>query len=102
MNDNKTVLITGATGGLGQSIADEFYEKEFRLILTGTNDAKLDALQSKFIRDTKIIKCNLAKTSEINEANHCFLMEPYFSSINNEDPTLITIFFAADKASSPK
>jgi 3-oxoacyl-[acyl-carrier protein] reductase len=67
MNDNKTVLITGATGGLGQSIADEFYEKEFRLILTGTNDAKLDALQSKFIRDTKIIKCNLAKTSEIND-----------------------------------
>jgi 3-oxoacyl-[acyl-carrier protein] reductase len=45
MSDIKTVLITGATGGLGQSI---------------------DALRSKFPRNTKIIKCNLAKESEIN------------------------------------
>ena len=67
MNDIKTVLITGATGGLGQSIAYEFYEKKFNLILIGTNDAKLDALRSKFDRNTKVIKCNLAKVSEIND-----------------------------------
>ena len=67
MSNTKTVLITGATGGLGHSIANEFYEKEFHLILTGTNDAKLDALRSKFVRNTKIIKCNLAKASEIND-----------------------------------
>ena len=67
MSNTKTVLITGATGGLGQSIANEFYEKEFHLILTGTNEAKLDALRSKFVRNTKIIKCNLAKASEIND-----------------------------------
>ena len=67
MSDTKTVLVTGATGGLGQSIANEFYEKEFHLILTGTNDAKLDALRSKFVRNTKIIKCDLAKASEIND-----------------------------------
>ena len=67
MKNIKTVLITGATGGLGRSIADEFYEKEFHLILTGTNDAKLDALRSKFVTNTKVIKCNLAKASEIND-----------------------------------
>jgi 3-oxoacyl-[acyl-carrier protein] reductase len=67
MSNTKTVLITGATGGLGQSIANEFYEKEFHLILTGTNESKLDALRSKFVRNTKIIKCNLAKASEIND-----------------------------------
>ena len=67
MSNTKTVLITGATGGLGQSIANEFYEKEFHLILTGTNDVKLDALRTKFVRNTKIIKCNLAKVSEIND-----------------------------------
>ena len=67
MNNIKTVLITGATGGLGCSIADEFYEKEFHLILTGTNDAKLDVLRSKFERNTKVIKCNLAEVSEIND-----------------------------------
>ena len=67
MNGIKTVLITGATGGLGRSIADEFYEKEFHLILTGLNDAKLDVLRSKFNRNTKVIQCNLAKASEIND-----------------------------------
>ena len=29
MVKNKTVLITGATGGLGLSIAEEFYNKEY-------------------------------------------------------------------------
>ena len=65
MSEVKTVLITGATGGLGQSIANEFYEKEFHLILTGTNDEKLEALRSKFDRNTNVIKCNLAKISDI-------------------------------------
>ena len=65
MSEVKTVLLTGATGGLGQSIANEFYEKEFHLILTGTNDEKLEALRSKFDRNTNVIKCNLAKISDI-------------------------------------
>ncbi len=65
MNNIKTVLITGATGGLGQSIANEFYEKEFDLILTGTNDKKLNDLRLKFKKKTKVIKCNLATISEI-------------------------------------
>ena len=67
MNDIKTVLITGATGGLGQSIANEFYKKEFNLILTGTNQANLKTLSSKFDRNTKVIKCNLANSSEIED-----------------------------------
>jgi short-subunit dehydrogenase len=45
ISKNKTALITGATGGLGLSIAEEFYKKNYNLILTGTNDSKL-----KFIR----------------------------------------------------
>ena len=67
MIDTRTVLITGATGGLGQSIANEFHEKKFHLILTGTNDAKLEALRSKFDKNTNVIKCNLAKASEIED-----------------------------------
>ena len=65
MNDIKTVLITGATGALGQSIANEFYKTKFDLILTGTNDIVLESLRSKFDNNTKVIKCNLAKTHEI-------------------------------------
>ena len=65
MKNNKTVLITGATGGLGLSIAEIFYKKNFNMILTGTNESKLELLDSKFTINTKVIKCNLAKSEEI-------------------------------------
>ena len=65
MKNDKTVLITGATGGLGLSIAEIFYKKNFNMILTGTNESKLELLDSKFTINTKIIKCNLAKSEEI-------------------------------------
>ena len=65
ISKNKTVLITGATGGLGLSIAEEFYEKKYNLILTGTNDIKLKSLESKFTNNTKVIKCNLAEQEDI-------------------------------------
>ena len=62
---HKTALITGATGGLGLAIAEEFYKKKYNLVLTGTNDTKLKLLEDKFTINTKVIKCNLAETSEI-------------------------------------
>ncbi len=65
MSNNKTVLITGATGGLGLSIAEKFYKKKYNMILTGTNESKLKLLESKFIINTKVIKCNLAESEEI-------------------------------------
>ena len=64
---NKTALITGATGGLGLAIAEEFYKKKYNLVLTGTNDTKLKLLEDKFTINTKVIKCNLAETSEITK-----------------------------------
>lgn len=63
---NKTALISGATGGLGLSIAEEFYKKNYNLILTGTSDSKLKSLASKFTNNTKVIKCNLAKHEDIS------------------------------------
>lgn len=41
---NKTVLITGATGGIGSVLASHLTEKEARLILLGRNADKLAAL----------------------------------------------------------
>ena len=63
---NKTALISGATGGLGLSIAEEFYKKNYNLILTGTSDSKLKSLASKFTNNTKVIKCNLTKHEDIS------------------------------------
>ena len=67
MNEGKTVLVTGATGGLGLSIAEQFYEQGLNMILTGTNELKLKSLKEKFSINTKVIKCNLAFTDEITK-----------------------------------
>jgi len=75
MGKNKTVLITGATGGLGLSIAEEFYKKNYNLILTGTNDSKLKSLESKFTNNTKVIKCNLAEQEDISKMFDVILTE---------------------------
>ena len=65
MIENKTALITGATGGLGLAIAEEFYKKKYNLVLTGTNESKLKSLEDKFTANTKVLKCNLAETDQI-------------------------------------
>jgi len=40
----KTILITGATGGLGQALASSYANKNTRLILTGRNTEKLTVI----------------------------------------------------------
>jgi len=44
VNSRKLALITGATRGIGQAIAHEFTELGYELILTGTNQQQIDAL----------------------------------------------------------
>ena len=41
---DKTVLITGASGGIGQEIARHMSRQGADLILTGTNEEKLNSL----------------------------------------------------------
>ena len=90
--DSKTVLITGATGGLGLSIASEFYKNNYKLILTGTNDSKLDNLTSKFTKNTKVIKCDLAKKLEIENIIDQAQDTPIDILINNAGITKDNLF----------
>lgn len=46
--DDKTVLITGATKGIGLQLAKDFYNVGADLILTGTNDNSLEKIKSQF------------------------------------------------------
>lgn len=46
---SKTILITGATRGIGQAFADAFEEAGAQLILTGTNPKTIAALNEKFV-----------------------------------------------------
>lgn len=44
----KTVLITGATSGIGEACAQRFAKEGYRLIITGRNQEKLQQLQNVF------------------------------------------------------
>ena len=45
---SKKVLITGATGGIGYSLVEKFYNFQSVVIATGTNEEKLTNLKKKF------------------------------------------------------
>ncbi len=45
---NKKVLITGATGGIGNSLVEKFNSLGSTIIATGTNEDKLSSLKKKF------------------------------------------------------
>ena len=45
---NKKILITGATGGIGNALVEKFYKLETKIIATGTNEDKLVSLKKKF------------------------------------------------------
>ena len=44
----KKVIITGATGGIGNSLVEKFYNLGSTVVATGTNEEKLSNLQKKF------------------------------------------------------
>ena len=45
---NKKILITGATGGIGNSLIDKFYRLGSSIIASGTNEEKLKSLKEKY------------------------------------------------------
>ena len=45
---NKKILITGATGGIGNSLVEKFYKTEAIIVASGTNQEKLENLKKKF------------------------------------------------------
>ena len=46
--ENKKVLITGATGGIGNSLVEKFLNYGANIIASGTNENKLNNLKNKF------------------------------------------------------
>jgi len=46
--ENKKILITGATGGIGHCLVEKFYNLNAKVFATGTNEEKLKNLKSKF------------------------------------------------------
>ena len=63
---NKRILITGATGGIGGSLVKKFTELGGNVLATGTKSEKLDLLKKKY-PNIKVKRFDIAEHSRIEE-----------------------------------
>tara|TARA_B100001778_G_scaffold209901_1_gene173724 strand:- start:30 stop:767 length:738 start_codon:yes stop_codon:yes gene_type:complete len=66
MNDlkNKNIILTGATGGIGNSIIKKLNELEVNILATGTKIEKLEKLKNDF-NNVKILKFDISQSDKI-------------------------------------
>ena len=77
--NNKKILITGATGGIGNALVKKFSELNADILATGTNQQKLDLLQKEFPK-IKIQKFDISKHHEIEK-----FIDEAFNKLGNLD-----------------
>tara|TARA_B100000212_G_scaffold37434_1_gene24249 strand:- start:283 stop:1020 length:738 start_codon:yes stop_codon:yes gene_type:complete len=63
---NKNIIVTGASGGIGNAIVQNLYEKGANILASGTNEKKLNDLKSKF-KNIIIQKFDISKTDQIEQ-----------------------------------
>ena len=63
---NKKILITGATGGIGNAIVKKFVSLEGKVLATGTKTEKLETLKKDF-PNINILKFDISDHSKIEE-----------------------------------
>jgi 3-oxoacyl-[acyl-carrier protein] reductase len=63
---NKNIIVTGASGGIGNSIVKKLIENDANVIASGTRIEKLEELKSKY-KSIKILKFDISKNDKIEE-----------------------------------
>ena len=63
---NKNILITGATGGIGNELIKKFFSLGANIVATGTKSEKVDIIKKKYT-SIKILKFNISEHSRIEE-----------------------------------
>ena len=61
---NKNIIITGASGGIGNSIVKKLYECGANILASGTKTEKLERLKSNF-ENIKILKFDISESEKI-------------------------------------
>ena len=63
---NKNVIVTGASGGIGNAIVKKLSESEANILATGTKIEKLEELKSK-VKNIKILSFDISQSEKIEE-----------------------------------
>jgi 3-oxoacyl-[acyl-carrier protein] reductase len=63
----KNALVTGATGGIGASIAKALVKQGAKVVLSSTREERLKELAAEIGGDTKYLTCNLSDAVQVNE-----------------------------------
>jgi|TARA_B110000459_G_scaffold191263_1_gene227199 short-subunit dehydrogenase len=85
-SQNKIILITGATSGIGLSLSKLYLKNGWVVIGLGRNIESLQNLQKKYLERLIIAKCDLAKKENIKET---------FKTILKKFPNLHSFIFNA-------
>ena len=64
--ENKNIILTGATGGIGYSIVDTLISLKAKIIATGTNEKKLEELKNKH-KNLISIKQDISNHNELED-----------------------------------
>ena len=62
----KNIIVTGASGGIGNSIIEKLNENGVNILASGTRIEKLDELKNKF-RNIKILKFDISQTDKTED-----------------------------------
>ena len=82
---NKNIIITGATGGIGNSIVDTLISLNAKVLASGTNESKLDSLKSKH-KNLIVVKQDISAHDELEifiEKSNLMLGDKIDVMINN-------------------
>ena len=78
---NTNIVLTGATGGIGNSILEALVKAEGNVLATGTNEEKLNEIKNKY-QSVKVKKFDISKHKEI---------ENFINSVSDEMDNKIDI-----------
>ncbi len=74
--ENKNILITGATGGIGEAIVRTFDANNNNILLTGTRNEKLKRLSESLNEKAEYVECDFSNLNNIeniiNKINNSF------------------------------
>ena len=63
---SKNIIVTGASGGIGNSIIEKLYNGGANILASGTRDEKLNELKKKF-ENIKTLKFDISQSNKIDE-----------------------------------